>query len=531
MNETLLRTGSRVAIVGGGPAGAAAAAALMSTARRIGKIVEVTLYHASSCADELTEPMAIDEATCVRLATLGMGIPQGYLTSFEGIVLHGGTSSSPAHELRRRWSIVTPGAPAAAFRRLMRGVASGLGARLVPFPASPLERQGTGSQEPIRIRARGLVQLADLAIVATGVRSPHSTDILGGAGPRLRLGASMWLRGHRPFPPHFTSRAHVHARGGSWLTALPIGARIFVTIGDTGGRREQPFELVMRLQRDGLLPNDLSIERAWARLFPVGPSRSPTLAVGEAAGPLWLPTAFGNAVAHGLRLAEDALVLPRQPAPAKRQRRRSSASTSEWRDRSKVASRLELSDLGKPRGATLATWLLMGDDGPPPASPSILPVRGLWQRLGRGLRRLRRRLEGERRALARAAGGQLVYLVDDDPATCFALASWLGERGIFVRTFTDELSVAACAARERPAAILLDVVLRRIDGPTLLGWLSRDPSTAGIPVVLISGTGSLVPRATKPYAFLEKPLNPAALLDLLGPLLPSTPARASALGA
>ncbi len=529
MNETLLRTGSRVAVLGGGPAGAAAAAALMATARRLGKLIDVTLYHSGASPDELSEPLVVDEPTMVRLAALGMGVPQGYLSSYEGIVFHGESPRSPGHGLRRRIALVTPGAPAGALRRLMRGVATGLGARLVPFPGALLASSDGPTPDVVRVRARGLVQPADLLVLATGVRGPASRDALEEARPRLRLGAAMWLRSARPLPLRFTSQLQLHARGGAWVTVVPVGSRLFVTVSDAGDRLERAFELVTWLQRDGLLPSELSVDRAWGRLLPLRRPARPipgAAIIGEAAGPLWPLASFGAAVAQGLRLAEDALVLSYNPAPQLRQRRRAEAAeraaTARWRE----VARMGKLDLSLPRNASLATWALTGQDGGAPSAAFWTP--GALRRL-QG--RLARWFAGAPRRAAAAPSGNLVYLVDDDAATCFALAGWLHERGIQVRTFTDELSVPACAARERPAAILLDVVLRRIDGPTLLGWLRRDPITARIPVVMISGTALLVPKETHPYAFLEKPLNPGALLDLLRPLIPTPSPATSAAGA
>lgn len=43
------------------------------------------------------------------------------------------------------------------------------------------------------------------------------------------------------------------------------------------------------------------------------------------------------------------------------------------------------------------------------------------------------------------------------------------------------------AAQERPDAILLDVMMPGMDGPAMLAALRRDPATASIPVIFLTG--------------------------------------------
>ena len=524
MIESLLRGGSRVAILGGGPAGACLAASLLAASRRLRKLIEVTLYHSSSQPDELAEPLIIDEPTCVRLASLGVGVPQGYLTSYRGIIYHGARASTPSFELRRPISIVTPGAPAAAFRRMLRGVASGLGARLVPSEGRGLAPI-PGAANPARVASRGLTQNVDLLVTATGVRGPASRDADGHPGPALIQGGGLWLRTTSPLPTRFTSRLYLFTLPRARVFVVPVGQRLFLTgVGDPD-RSDGLLGAVVELQRSGLLPTDLQVDREWARLFPAAPAglAEGRLMIGEASGPLWPLTAFGTTVAHCLRMAEDALALPTAPEPGQRQHRRSLACHRATGERWRLASSMgEVAEVTRGR-ATAFDWLFGGDDS---ASPPALGWIGgivLGRAIARGLRRLGRWLtrRGSAAGIALPTIGRsnVVYLVDDDPAACFALATWLVDRGVRVRTFTDELSVAAAAARERPAAILLDLILRRVDGHTVLDWLREEPSTAEIPVLFISGSETPGAPRIRPYAFLQKPLNPGQLWDILRPLI------------
>ncbi|HUB05532.1 MAG TPA: response regulator [Myxococcales bacterium] len=513
----LLGNGSRVAILGGGPAGACAAAALLSCARRLGRIIEVCVYHAPATPDELAEPLVVDQPTVVRLASLGVGVPQTFLTRYQGVAFHGTAAASPLVLVRRPIAAVAPGPPAAAFRRLLRGVAAGLGARLVASRATLLP--GSSTDGGPEIRARGLVQAAERTLVTCGVRD--SAGALAGGARGLRPGSCLWLGATRPFPSRFAAWVHVFARPRheGWLWVAPVGQRLYA-----GGSGEAPEVVgrLMALQRDGLLPIELAVEHAWSR--PWRPRRGRAredggLRLGEAATALWPLSAFPVAVREALRLAEDLLALPAGEDAAERRRFRSRAAerqaASRWRFLEKGAR------LDPTRAASIRAFTWMFEDGTSerPAVPLPGPSR-LWQRWRRWLRS--RRLRRLRPPAPAAAS--LVYVVDDDASSRTLLARWLEERGLRVRAFGDEMALPSRAARERPGAILLDVVLDRIDGLTLLDRLQLDPATRAIPVLLMSGADlELGAGRARPHAFLSKPLDLPRLWELLRPIVSPNP--------
>jgi two-component system, OmpR family, alkaline phosphatase synthesis response regulator PhoP len=59
------------------------------------------------------------------------------------------------------------------------------------------------------------------------------------------------------------------------------------------------------------------------------------------------------------------------------------------------------------------------------------------------------------------------------------------------------------AARDRPDAILLDVMMPDMDGPTTFAELRADPATAQIPVILLTAKAQASDRAR----FLELGVN------------------------
>ena len=97
-----------------------------------------------------------------------------------------------------------------------------------------------------------------------------------------------------------------------------------------------------------------------------------------------------------------------------------------------------------------------------------------------------------------------------------------------------QVSSASCgregiekALAERPDAILLDVMMPDIDGPTTFERLQADPGTRDIPVILLTAKAQSVDRQrfaelgvagmlTKPFDPMELPGQVAAILTAEG---------------
>jgi CheY-like chemotaxis protein len=113
----------------------------------------------------------------------------------------------------------------------------------------------------------------------------------------------------------------------------------------------------------------------------------------------------------------------------------------------------------------------------------------------------------------------LIYVVDDDPDAREGLREQLSLGGAEVVTFAEELELLAAVAHRPPAAVLLDVVLERVDGIRLCRRLAEHPSTRGTPVYLMSGLGhpQLRRQALDAGAieFLVKPIDRAMLARIL----------------
>jgi PAS domain S-box-containing protein len=89
--------------------------------------------------------------------------------------------------------------------------------------------------------------------------------------------------------------------------------------------------------------------------------------------------------------------------------------------------------------------------------------------------------EGE----ATATAG-LVLVVDDDPSSRELLSRFVVRDGFSVRCAMDGEEGLRLARQLRPTAILLDVMMPRMDGWSVLTALKADPELAEIPVVMVS---------------------------------------------
>ena len=110
-----------------------------------------------------------------------------------------------------------------------------------------------------------------------------------------------------------------------------------------------------------------------------------------------------------------------------------------------------------------------------------------------------------------------VLVVEDDPRVRALLVETLKGDGYVVETFESALGLFPEMKRLRPCAVVLDLGLPYRSGLRLLTELKGDPTTAPVPVIIVSGlVDHLSPeRASLAAAVLSKPFQPAALLATL----------------
>jgi signal transduction histidine kinase/ActR/RegA family two-component response regulator len=120
-----------------------------------------------------------------------------------------------------------------------------------------------------------------------------------------------------------------------------------------------------------------------------------------------------------------------------------------------------------------------------------------------------------------AEGSSAVLVVEDDRRSADLLSLYLQGAGYDVVVARDGAEGLRLARRIRPSAVLLDVLLPRLDGWEVLTALKSDPATSGCPVLVVS----MLDERGKGFAlgaveYLVKPVAREELLDALARWLP-----------
>jgi CheY-like chemotaxis protein len=84
----------------------------------------------------------------------------------------------------------------------------------------------------------------------------------------------------------------------------------------------------------------------------------------------------------------------------------------------------------------------------------------------------------------------LVLVVDDSMLVRHTVCRFLEERGCRVESASNGVEALEILARERPDLIITDLEMPRMHGRELIEALQEDSSTAGIPVIVLSGRSS-----------------------------------------
>jgi signal transduction histidine kinase/ActR/RegA family two-component response regulator len=120
-----------------------------------------------------------------------------------------------------------------------------------------------------------------------------------------------------------------------------------------------------------------------------------------------------------------------------------------------------------------------------------------------------------------ARAGETVLVVEDDPNSAELVELYLEGAGYRVAHARDGAEGLEMARRLRPRAVLLDILLPRVDGWDLLARLKADPATAACPVVIVSmlderGRGFALGASE----YLVKPVGRDEMLEALARCVP-----------
>ena len=107
-----------------------------------------------------------------------------------------------------------------------------------------------------------------------------------------------------------------------------------------------------------------------------------------------------------------------------------------------------------------------------------------------------------------------ILVVDDDEDIRESLRDAFEDAGYQVRCAANGLEgLKALREFERPAVIVLDIIMPLMTGDELYDAMQADPKLADIPVILSTSDPS---RAPKGVLLLRKPINLQTMLDTVG---------------
>ena len=111
---------------------------------------------------------------------------------------------------------------------------------------------------------------------------------------------------------------------------------------------------------------------------------------------------------------------------------------------------------------------------------------------------------------SKAQAGASILVVDDDPEIVALLTTPLTHRGYKVSSASDGHRAVELAKRERPALIILDVMMPGKSGWEVAKDLKHDPVTKDIKIVMLSAMGKtneLTAAINGADASLDKPFE------------------------
>ena len=120
-----------------------------------------------------------------------------------------------------------------------------------------------------------------------------------------------------------------------------------------------------------------------------------------------------------------------------------------------------------------------------------------------------------------------ILIVDDDNDVRSALSELLEEEGFSVEgVHNGREALARLRGGVHPAVILLDLMMPGMDGWDFRTEQLRDPKLAAVPVVIVSASGfsqESIGTQFRPAAYVEKPIERTALLDVIRQVVRSRP--------
>jgi CheY-like chemotaxis protein len=117
----------------------------------------------------------------------------------------------------------------------------------------------------------------------------------------------------------------------------------------------------------------------------------------------------------------------------------------------------------------------------------------------------------------------LILVIEDDRSSAGLLRVYLEDAGYAVAVARDGVEGLELARRSAPSAVILDLLLPKLNGWELIAQLKDDPATSGLPLVIVS----MVDEQGAGFAlgvdeYLVKPVARPQLLDALSRCIPGS---------
>lgn len=116
-----------------------------------------------------------------------------------------------------------------------------------------------------------------------------------------------------------------------------------------------------------------------------------------------------------------------------------------------------------------------------------------------------------------------ILIADDEPEVVNVLGRWLGRHGFAIATAADGIEACELAEAAPPDLVLLDLMLPRRDGYTVLFHLRSLEKTRNTPVIFISAEPPKeheeIARTLGAQGFIAKPFRLPEVLEKVTALL------------
>jgi CheY-like chemotaxis protein len=118
-----------------------------------------------------------------------------------------------------------------------------------------------------------------------------------------------------------------------------------------------------------------------------------------------------------------------------------------------------------------------------------------------------------------------VLIVDDEPNIRLLLHFVLGD-DFQISEAEDGIQAVEFTRTQKPDAILMDIMMPKMDGLTACRLIKNDPATQSIPIIICTGMGvelgSKLSQQMGALTYITKPFSPQDLLDKITQILAVT---------